>query len=467
GSSFPVPPSSICCSALISCSPIYSFSYGVLASLIFNERGFVFFQAAYGESVDEENQGNDKSPLMESQIELVKKAFAHHRELFTAVVDHLPVGVFCKDAEDGFRFIVWNRKNAEITATPASDAIGKTDYDLFPEETAAKYRADDERVMRENLELEIPTEDFLDDRQKHSVFHTRKVAIPGPSGAPRYLLGISEDITAQHVAEQELAMANEQLRSTQLQLIQMEKLESIGRLAAGVAHEVKNPLALILMGVEYLSGGELRSDDENIPIVVEEMRGAVRRADKIVRGLVDFSSDRQLNLESVSVNEALEHTLLMVRHELTKASIKVEKDLQEDLPPVKVDVTKFEQVLVNLIMNSIHAMQEVERAGVLHIRTSTGVAMESPQNKGSRMGAYLRKGAPVVFTEIGDNGTGIVQEHLSKAFDPFYTTKPTGIGTGLGLTVVKKIVELHQGQIDIRRNSDGGATVTLILGQAG
>ena len=164
------------------------------------------------------------------------------------------------------------------------------------------------------------------------------MALLGPRGKRRYLLGISEDITARHVAEEKLSEANTQLKATQDQLIQLEKLESVGRLAAGVAHEVKNPLALILMGVEYLSE-EISPNDENIPVIVEEMRAAVHRVDKIVRGLVDFSSERQL----VSVNTVLEHVLMMVRHEITKSSITVEKDFEPDLPAIKVDNTKYEQ----------------------------------------------------------------------------------------------------------------------------
>lgn len=402
---------------------------------------------------------------LESRMKEVQEAFAHQKEFFRSVVDLLPVGVFCKDAEDGFRFIIWNRKNAEITGTSEQQAIGKTDYDLFPEEVASKYRADDEQVMAQNTELEIPSEDFVSEEMNRSVFHTRKAAIPGPDGRPRYLLGISEDITARHLAEKRLEEANEQLKETQLQLIQMEKLESVGRLAAGVAHEVKNPLALILMGVEYLTGG-IDPDDENLPGVIDEIRRAVHRADKIVRGLVDFSSDRELNLQRVSANAELEHTLLMVRHELTKASITVEKDFDENLPDVQVDRTKFEQVLVNLLINAIHAMESVSPRPVLRLRTRQGAAGDPLSDGGSRMGPALRKGTPLVMTEISDNGVGIPEDALNKAFDPFYTTKPTGLGTGLGLTVVQKIIELHEGQIEIRRNQRGGTTVTILLKQA-
>ena len=395
----------------------------------------------------------------------VKEAFARHKKLFQSVVDHLPVGVFCKDAEDDFRFIIWNQSNAEITGISASQALGRTDYDLFPKEIADKFRADDIRAMQENVELEIPSEDVVTDPDSPVIFHTRKVAITGPKGKRRYLLGISEDITARHVAEAKLSEANAQLKATQDQLIQLEKLESVGRLAAGVAHEVKNPLALILMGVEYLSE-EIKPDDPNIPVVVEEMRAAVHRADKIVRGLVDFSSERQLDLQLVSVNNTLEHVLMMVRHEITKSNITVERDFAEDLPAIKVDNTKFEQVLVNLFMNAIHAMQTSPRVGYLWLRTRTGVSMDQQRNEGLRVGAQLRMGAPVVFIEIEDNGVGIPREYLSKVFDPFYTTKPTGMGTGLGLTVVKKIVEIHQGKIDIRPNQSGGTTVTLTIKQS-
>ena len=167
-------------------------------------------------------------------MEQVKEAFAHHKELFQSVVDHLPVGVFCKDADDDFRFIIWNQSNADITGIPASEALGKTDFDLFPRDIAEKFRADDALAMGESRELEIPSEDVRSDTKDRVIFHTRKVALLGPRGKRRYLLGISEDITARYIAEEKLSEANAKLKATQDQLIQLEKLESVGRLAAGV-----------------------------------------------------------------------------------------------------------------------------------------------------------------------------------------------------------------------------------------
>jgi signal transduction histidine kinase len=152
---------------------------------------------------------------------------------------------------------------------------------------------------------------------------------------------------------------------------------------------------------------------------------------------------------------------MMVRHELTKSNIAVETDFQRELPAIKVDNTKFEQVLVNLLMNSIHAMQNSGRPGQLIIRTRTGVAADQVRDEGRRSGAPFRRGVPVVFTQIEDNGVGIPPEHLSKVFDPFYTTKKRGQGTGLGLWVVAQLVRAHGGEIDLDSKLGAGTLVRV------
>ena len=439
---------------------------GIRDEICLVRRGLAVYGGGHGMKKKRKKRDSptEGSGSLDSQVRLVKNALNRQKHFLRAVVDSIPVGVFCKDVNDDFRIIIWNHKNSEITGIASEDAVGKTDYDLFSRKDADHFRADDKRVMETGEELEIPSEEVAGHPGGRLVLHTRKVPFQSPNGQFQFLLGICEDITSQVVAQERLDQANEELQQAQLQLIQMEKLESVGRLAAGVAHEVKNPLALILMGVEYLSEG-IDPKDENVPVVVAEMREAVRRADKIVRGLVDFSSERQLDLKLVSANTLTDHTILMVRHELVKSGIKVIRETDTDLPLIKIDKTKFEQVLVNLFMNAIHAMQG-KNEGALTIRIWKGVSGEQARNEGLRSDSKLREGVPVVFMEIEDTGGGIPQDKLANIFDPFYTTKPTGKGTGLGLTVVKKIVELHQGTVDVRNNDNGGATVRLTLKQS-
>ena len=260
----------------------------------------------------------------------------------------------------------------------------------------------------------------------------------------------------------------EELRNMQMQLIQSEKMESIGRLAAGVAHEVKNPLAQILMGIEYLKEG-IDPEDQNVPKILTSMEHALHRADKIVRGLLDFSSDRKLGLIDTDVNSLLEKALVLVELRIKDLELFLEKDFAPDLPAVKLDPVKMEQVLINVIFNAIQAIETSiaegsnKGAGKLIIRTRAEILSGISRDEGSRTGRHLREGDAVVVIQVLDNGTGIADDKIDHVFDPFYTTKPTGSGTGLGLTVVKKIIDLHEGLVQLRNRPEGGAEAKITL----
>ena len=384
------------------------------------------------------------------------------------VIDNLPVALFAKDASDDFRFVLWNKKQEEITTIRKAKALGRTDFELFSKDSAEYFRKVDKTVMKRGKLVDVP-EEIVDTEGAGEVWlHTVKVPIEDKEGGHSLIVGISEDITERVKAREQLerlnrnlSRKNEELKAIQLQLIQAEKMESVGRLAAGVAHEVKNPLALLLMGVEYLTGG-INPDDPNISVIMTEMREAIERADKIIRGLVDFSSERQLALELTELPPLIEHTLLLCRHELTKNSVNVDIEFKKDLPEVLIDAAKFEQVLLNLFMNGIHAMSGKKKPNFEILAYSKRLD-DVERDEGVRTAHHLRTGDDVVVLEVMDNGTGISEENLQKVFVPFFTTKATGIGSGLGLSVVRKIVELHGGWIDIRNRLLGGAAVEITL----
>lgn len=268
-----------------------------------------------------------------------------------------------------------------------------------------------------------------------------------------------------HEAVKSLSSSHRMLQSTQLQLIHAEKMESVGRLAAGVAHEVKNPLAVINMGVDYLRSVMGAQRDKTTSKVLDEMRDAVSRAARIISGLVDFSASGRLDLKVGDINPLIAKSLLLVRHELMRCGIKARQELGKKLPRVRLDATKLEQVFINIFMNSIQAMPD---GGTLTFRTYSRII--GPSGRVPRAILHRKKFKPgdtVVITEIDDSGTGIPKESMAKIFDPFFTTKPTGVGTGLGLSVVRNIVELHGGTIDIRNITTGGVRVTIVLKAVG
>lgn len=386
-----------------------------------------------------------------------------------SVLDNLPVAIFAKDATNEFRFILWNKKQEEVTTIRAEKALGKNDYHLFSQESADYFRSVDKAVLKRGSLMKVP-EEIIETKNGREV-HLRTVKIPVRDEETGRLLvvGISEDITEQVKSREQLEKlnrhlveTNQELQQTQMQLIQAEKLESIGRLAAGVAHEVKNPLALLLLGIDYLSQG-IQPDDPNVARILQQMREAVERADRIVRGLVDFSSQRSLSREPTGLSGIVDEVLLLVKHELTRSNTKVNLRIEKDLPPVFLDVSKFEQVLINLIINAVHAMDGVS-AKQLKIRARSESLDDVVKNEGARKREVFRSGDRVVILEIHDQGHGIDPADANRLFDPFFTTKATGLGTGLGLSVARRIVELHGGELTLENHEkEPGAVARIIL----
>jgi signal transduction histidine kinase len=257
-------------------------------------------------------------------------------------------------------------------------------------------------------------------------------------------------------AERELRQTNLDLRKShtdlqlaQWKLIETERLEAVGQLAAGVAHEVKNPLMTLLTGVHYLMQ-HVPPTDGNVRTLLEDMHEAVKRADAVIMGLLDFSAPRQLALAPADLNAVVQRSTGMVKHEMTKARLTLDLDLSAALPPLALDVFKFQQVLVNVLTNAAHATPP---GGRITVRTyRRGVQLVSDG---------LETGDEVIVLEVDDSGSGIPEEALGKLFDPFFTTKPAGKGTGLGLAVSRQIVDMHGGSIDVGNRPEGGARVTI------
>jgi signal transduction histidine kinase len=256
-----------------------------------------------------------------------------------------------------------------------------------------------------------------------------------------------------------LVRAHEELKAAQMILIQNAKLESVGRLAAGVAHEVKNPLAVIQLGLDYLT--HTVKGDKGLEETVQDMEDAIKRADTVIKGLLDFSRSEQLTLAPCDLNAILDETLLLVKHELTKNHVTVERDLQENLPPVELDRNKIKQVFINLFINAIQAMGSA--GGTLGVRTRRQRLTQAQADWGGKASGGFHAGDDAVVVDVEDTGTGIPEDKLDKLFDPFFTTKAVGSGTGLGLSVSRKIIELHGAAIRISNRKTNGAAAQIIF----
>ncbi|MGB9721049.1 MAG: sensor histidine kinase [bacterium] len=239
--------------------------------------------------------------------------------------------------------------------------------------------------------------------------------------------------------EQKVQEKTSELERTRDQLVQSEKLSAIGKLAAGIAHEINNPLTSILINShlikEKLDTGSMLA--EKIEMVIEE----TKRCAKIVSGLLEFSRQTTPEKKIVSINEIIEKTLLLFESIFLANNIKLEVTLDKQLPSIMADESKIKQVLTNILLNAMDAMQ-----GGGYIKIRSGLSAD---------GKFIE-------IEIEDNGVGIPKENLDRIFDPFFTTKKSK-GTGLGLSISYGIVQQHNGSIEVNSEVNKGTKVKIKL----
>jgi len=237
---------------------------------------------------------------------------------------------------------------------------------------------------------------------------------------------------------EETCRAYEDLRRTQEQLLQSEKMSAVGQLIAGVAHELNNPLTAILGYAQLLEGAGL---DHRSADYVRKLFKQAQRTHRVVQNLLSFSRQRKPQKQEVDLCRVLEDTLTLREYDLKVSNISLERDIPEDVPAVVGDPHQLEQVFLNIINNALDAMLEASGAGVLKVR--------------------VFKKDSFVCVEFDDSGPGI--KDTSRIFDPFYTTKTVGKGTGLGLSICYGIIKEHGGEIVARNRDEGGATIEIRL----
>lgn len=393
-----------------------------------------------------------------TEIRNARDRLNQERSLLKTIIDHALAGIFVKDLEG--RYTVINRQHVKYLGGKSDkDILGKTLHNfLEPEESQRIWEAD-KKIMttREGIENMIDYRVRKDGSELWLL--TSKVPLENDTGEVIGLVGISLDVTEQKQNERKLKETIQTLEETKLQLIEAEKLKTVGRLAAGVAHEVKNPLNVVSLGAEYLAS-QIKEPEEMVQII-KDMHEAVERANNVIFELLDYSSPHDVAMQPANINRLIERILSMMRHNFNEASIHVTKLLGEEIDLVQFDSQKLEQVFINLFLNAISVMK---KGGTLEIRTSTMRMKSTGSNVSSVMTELFRIGDPIVVVEVLDTGTGLSDNEAQKAFDPFYSTKATGEGTGLGLSVTRSIVEMHHAMITLTNRKDGqGACARLLF----
>ncbi len=226
------------------------------------------------------------------------------------------------------------------------------------------------------------------------------------------------------------------------ELVHAQRLSTVGRMVAGVAHELNNPLAVIMGTLDLLRHEPLA---ERFAERLGRVSGQAQRAVKIVRMLLAFARKRPSQRTTVDVNELLADMLELAAYDLKRADVRVVRDLSEELPAVSGDPDQLQQVFTNLFLNACHAMRETHGEGTLTVTTGLDPATDR------------------VVVTVADDGPGISPEHLAHVFEPFFTTKAEGQGTGLGLAICRRIVENHGGRISVQSRPGLGARFTVEL----
>jgi len=262
---------------------------------------------------------------------------------------------------------------------------------------------------------------------------------------------------------------HEALRKAQQSLMNASRSEATGLLAAGVAHEIRNPLAQIQMaatGFGTCIGKLPEGQRESAQFSLDTIESAVEAADAIVKKLMQASRTHQLNMVSVDLNRVLDYAIEMVSANTIEFGATLRRRFDPDLPKVLLAEDEFYQAFVAIVGNALQAMQvAASTPRELTIRTEATVMTGIGSNEGSRSGNRPRDGDQVAALYIEDTGPGMSKTDLESAFDAFYTTKATGTGTGLGLTVARKLIELHCGVIRLENRTDvaSGLRVSIFL----
>ena len=228
------------------------------------------------------------------------------------------------------------------------------------------------------------------------------------------------------------------VKSSYDMLLASEKMALMGQIVAGIAHELNNPLTIVLGNTQLLL---MRRHEEDDVRALKKVGESAERASRIVRNLLSFARHEDPERKMTDINAVITKTLELHGYELKVRDISVELDLQRNLPLTMTDASQIQQVFLNLIVNAEHAMIDANGKGRLHIRSRTEDA--------------------AIVVEFSDDGPGISHEHIRRIFEPFFTTKAVGKGTGLGLSICQNIIQEHGGRIDVK--SEPGSGTTFIL----
>ncbi len=357
------------------------------------------------------------------------------------MINTVPAIMFIKDKDD--KYIEVNEAFCKFVEKPKDDIVGRNSFDVHDIKYANKYYEDDKFAMENDKAVINREEQYVDEGGNLKWISSSRIPLYNSIGQVSGLVGLAQDITEQHLIHE--------------QLTQSDKLAAIGQLAAGVAHEINNPMGYINSNLntmskyltkvnEYVEGKDdkTQEDLDDLKEMLEDFADAINeslegtnRVKQIVGDLKSFSRVDKAEKEYANINEGISSTLNVVRNEIKyKAEVKREFG---DIPELFCMANQLNQVFMNLLVNAAHSIKK--EMGLITIKT-----WADDKN---------------IYITIADDGAGIPEENRKKLFDPFFTTKEVGKGTGLGLSLSYEIVKRHKGQIDVKSEIGVGTEFTI------
>ena len=391
----------------------------------------------------------------DSQRQDLATALAHERTLLRTMIDLIPAFIYAKDV--GSRFIAMNTALARNMGTTSEHAIGKTDFDFHKPELAKKFYSDEQALLKSGtaiIDLEEPGFDAVTGMER--TVCTSKVPLRDENGEVIGIIGVGFDITERKLAEQRLAAS--------------EHLESIGRLAAGVAHEINTPIQYLNDSVYFIRDAmqdllahnaklaamlpkppepdeDIEDLKKDLPPALDRVVDGLARIAEIVRSMKEFSHVDQREMARVDLNRAINSTLIIARTEY-KYIAELETEFA-DLPLVTCHGGQINQVVLNLVVNAAHAIADRNKA-----QGSTEKGLISVKTR-------IEDGFAVI--SIADTGGGIPEAIRKRIFEPFFTTKEVGRGTGQGLSIAHNAIKAHGGTLDFVTEMGKGTTFSVRL----
>lgn len=428
----------------------YVRNFAAMVALILDERAQRLMNLRHSEQLETSVQDRTRQLTQEiAERQVIEEQLSRSRDMLALTLDSVPQAIFWKD-RDG-RYLGCNRPFALAAGLADTAAIiGKTDAELpWRAEDVPGYRECDRRVLTTGQpERRVLEQVRRADGSVRSV-ETTKVPLVDASGQPYGVLGVFDDVTEQ-------LLAADERESLQRQLAQAQKMESIGRLAGGVAHDFNNMLQAILgnASLALIVPGLAPAVREHL----EEVLKAAERSASLTQQLLAFARKQAVTPKVLDLNRTVASMLKMLQR-LIGEDIHLEWQPAPDLWPVCVDPVQIDQVLANLVVNARDAIN-----GVGVVKIATGQVLVGGTD--ARVPGDVPPGEYVTLT-VSDSGAGMTSEVRAHLFEPFFTTKPAGRGTGLGLATVYGIVQQNNGAITVGSEPGHGSAFTVFLPRAG